>query len=88
MADRGKRGGKYPIVDAYGYYGNNTAGTPRDIGSNDAGIKREFIGSGTKEYTFYSATKGVLTVRADSFEEAWRQAKARGYSNRRYKKKR
>ena len=83
--------GKYQgaNIEARGYFGNNTAGNPREANPNDINpFKREFIGSGQHEYTFYSDTKGVLTVIADSFEEAWRQAKARGYSNRRYKKKR
>ena len=81
-----------------GKYGNGEAGTPRQFKGADAGtsrqaeggnvtpFKREFIGSGQNEYTFYSETKGILTVRADSFEKAWREAKARGYSRRRYKR--
>jgi len=81
-----------------GKYGNGDAGTPRYFKGADAGtsrqaganeaisFKREFIGSGTQEYPFYSDTKGVLVVRAESYEEAWRIAKARGYSRRRYKR--
>lgn len=81
-----------------GKYGNGDAGTPRYFKGADAGtsrqagagdatpFKREFVGSGQSEYTFYSETKGALTVRANSFEEAWRIAKARGYSRRRYKR--
>lgn len=82
-----RRGGKYPKVDATGYYGTNTAGVKREMGTDEAGVKREFIGSGTKEYIFYSETKGILTVRADTYPEAWRIAKARGYSRRRPKKR-
>ena len=87
MAVKERRGGKYPKVDASGYYGTNTAGNPREFMGNEAGVKREFIGSGTKEYEFYSDTKGILTVRAESYPEAWRIAKARGYSRRRSKKR-
>lgn len=80
-------GGKYPRVNnGFGYYGTNDAGTKREFIGADAGTKREFIGSGTKEFTFYSNVKGLLTVRADSYEEAWRIARARGYSRRRYKR--
>lgn len=90
MADRDKkeRGGKRSknLINAYGDYGRGEAGTPREIGSNDAGIKREFVGSGEREFVFYSKTKGYLTVRASSWEEAWRLAKARGYSKRNYKR--
>jgi hypothetical protein len=77
--------GKYfgQNLQAQGYYGTNIAGNVRHANPNDAGVKREFIGSGTKEYNFYSDTQGVLTVRADSYQEAWRIAKARGYKRRR-----
>lgn len=81
--------GKYSSAnpEGTGYYGNNDAGTKREANPNDVNpFKREFIGSGEHEYTFYSATKGLLTIRADSFEEAWRQARARGYSRRNYKR--
>ena len=82
------RGGKRAanIINAYGDYGRNEAGTPRNIGSNTAGVKREFIGSGDRVFVFYSETHGYLTVRADSFEEAWKLAKSRGYSRRNYKR--
>lgn len=83
---KGKYGGKYPPIDASGYYGRHEAGIPQDFTGQEAGTKREFIGSGTKEYNFYSKTRGILTVRADSYEEAWRIAKARGYSRRRFKR--
>ena len=81
-------GGKYqgPNIEARGYYGTNTAGVAHEFDPNSAGVKREFIGSGTKEFVFYSATRGILTVRADSYEEAWQIAKSRGYSKRRYKR--
>lgn len=83
MAIKASRGGKYSKINSgFGYYGNNTAGQPHKLIENTAGVKREFIGSGTKEYTFYSDTKGMLTVRADSYQDAWKQAKNRGYSRR------
>jgi len=85
MAIKTHRGGKFPVLDTGGYYGRNEAGIPQDFTSNTAGVKREFIGSGTEEYNFYSDTKGILTVRADSYEDAWRIAKARGYKRRRPK---
>ena len=82
MASTGSRGGKYP---ALGYYGNNTAGVPHEFEGKDVGTRREFIGSGENEYVF-EGEHGTLTIRADSWQEAWRIAKARGYK-RKYKRK-
>lgn len=66
-----KRGGKY---------GNNTAGIPHELHEQDWGTKREFIGSGTRSYTFYSAKSNtMLTIRADSYDEAKRIARSRGF---------
>ena len=85
--DKKERGGKRKnaLINAFGDYGSGEAGTPRYIGSKEWGTKREFVGSGDREFTFFSKTKGYLTIKANSFEEAWRQAKARGYSKRNYK---
>lgn len=80
---KGKYGGKYPKVEATGYYGSNVAGTYREAEPNTAGESQE-IGEGSQRFTFYSKTHGTLTIWADSFEEAWRQAKTRGYSRRNY----
>lgn len=79
------RGGKYSAsLEGSGYYGRNTAGDERDFMPKDYGTKREFIGSGTKEYNFYKRGVGILTIRADSYEDALRLAKRRGYSSRNY----
>lgn len=88
MAVKRNRGGKYSgATFANGYFGRNDAGTPREFKGATAGTQREFIGSGTQEYTFFSKTRGALTIRANSFEEAWRLAKLRGYNKRNYKKR-
>ena len=84
MSDKGNRGGKYPLVNADGYFGRNSAGDKRDFVPKDYGTKREFIGSGTKEYNFYKRGVGILTIRANSYEDALRLAKRRGYSSRNY----
>lgn len=80
---KGRYGGKYPKIDASGYYGSAEAGTKQNPNPAEAGTGRE-LGIGSKRFTFYSETHGTLTVWADSFEEAWRQAKTRGYSRRNY----
>ena len=87
MAVKARRGGKYPLVsESYpGYYGNDIAGTEREASSKEAGTRRS-IGRGTTAFTFYSKEHGYLTIRASSFEEAWRLAKIRGYSRRNYER--
>lgn len=89
MAVKVRRGGKYAdrLVNADGYYGRNDAGTPDTFTPKEAGTKREFIGSDVKEYTFYSETKGTLTITAKTFEEALRIARTRGYRRKNYKGK-
>ena len=87
MAVKERRGGKYSrVTDASGYFGRNDAGTKQEFVGTTAGIKREFVGSGEKTYIFYSEFRGYLTIRANSFEEAWRIAKLRGYNRRDYKR--
>ena len=89
MGVKTHRGGKYSKArDASGYYGTGEAGTKHELREQEWGTKREFIGSGEKEYTFYSETRGTLTIRADNYWEALRLAKARGYSRRQYRRKR
>ena len=81
-------GGRYGrVTEAGGYYGNNDAGQRHRAGSGDYGTKREFVGSGDRTFTFYSDTGGTLTVSANSYAEAWRIAKARGYRSRRRRRK-
>lgn len=78
-------GGKYPKVRGKGNYGNNDAGVSREANPGEFNpIKREFVGSGTNEYTFYSENRGVLVVTAKNFIEAWRRAKTLGYSRKNY----
>lgn len=79
--------GKYSeaVPRGQGYFDNGEAGTPREVGTNIAGVKREFVGSGQQPFVFYSETNGTLTIMADSWEEAWRIAKLRGYSKRHYR---
>lgn len=82
---KGKYGGKYPTFDASGYYGRHDAGQYPIFKPKDYGKKSE-IGTGSRSYTFYNKTKGTLTVWANSYKEAWRIAKERGYSRRRFKR--
>ena len=87
MAVKVRRGGKYAdrLVNADGYYGRYDAGSLQNFVEKEAGTKREFIGSDVHEYTFYSETKGTLTITAKSFEEALRIANIRGYKRKNYK---
>lgn len=78
-------GGKRKAVPSE--FSDKDAGTKRKMRSETAGTKREFKGSKSNEYTFYSPTRGTLVVTATSFEEAWRRAKALGYSRRNYRSK-
>ena len=87
MAVKRHRGGKYSNVTfANGDFGRNDAGTAREARPNTAGQSRE-MGHGDGTYTFYSKSRGYLTVHAESFEEAWRQARLLGYSKRNYRKR-
>ena len=77
-------GGKHGTIN--GYHGNNIAGDPRSAGeSNTNPVQLEFVGSGSKEYKFYKPN-GILTVRAESEEEAQRIAKIMGYRRKKYKR--
>lgn len=81
-------GGKYVrITDADGYYGRNSAGTKMEFLPNDAGIKREFVGSKTKEFTFSDTIHGTHTITATSYEEALRIAESMGYTRGDYRKR-
>ena len=80
-------GGKYSrITNANGYFGRNQAGIQYELNRAEAGIVRS-IGSGSKQFTFYNETHGTLTIWASSFEEAWRQAKERGYTRKNHMKR-
>lgn len=81
---KGEIGGKRQRL---GYYSNNEAGIKHEGKSNTAGQKREFEGSQTQEYTFYSPSKGTITIPARSFEEALRKARVLGYNRRNYRSK-
>lgn len=87
MGVKSRRGGKRAnqIISTDGQFGENTAGTPRTFIGKDAGTRRRFIGSDAREFTFYSDTKGTLTIMALTFEDALRQAKVRGYGRKDYK---
>ena len=85
MGIKRHRGGKYPTAERNtGYFGNGNAGVAREFIAKNYGVKREFIGSGMREYNFYKKGVGILTIKANSYEEALRQAKRRGYSSRNY----
>ena len=62
-----------------GKYGRNTAGQKHHLKEKDWGTKREFKGSGTKSYEFRDPrTNTVVTVRAESLQEAKRIASSLG----------
>lgn len=82
--------GKYSEANprGQGYFGKNTAGNPQVIGNADAGVKREFVGSRTQEYTFSDEEHGTHTITAESYDEALRIAESMGYTRGDYKKRR
>lgn len=79
--------GKYSGANprGQGYFEGNDAGNKRYKGGGSTPDKREFVGSGQRPFVFYSETNGTLTIMADSWEEAWRIAKSRGYSKTHYR---
>lgn len=85
MAVKVNRGGKRSKeLFGKGEYGKDIAGQRHELKEKEWGTKREFKGSTSQEFTFYSKTRGTITIRATSYEEALRLAKRRGYSRRRY----
>lgn len=80
---KGKVGGRYGRMrETSGYYGNNTAGQAHKATPKDYGTAREFVGSGDLSFVFYRPDGGVAIVHGESYQDAWRQAKARGYKSR------
>lgn len=60
------------------------AGTQRSIGSDAAGIKREFKGSGVRSYNYTRVINGIkrtVTIRAHSVKEANAIAASQGYKS-------
>lgn len=62
-----------------GKYFKKTWGVKHWLHQNAAGKKREFMGSGSYEYHFEKEGVGILTIYADSYDEAKRIARSRGY---------
>ena len=89
MAIKTSRGGRYGKItaDASGYYGRADAGQRKRKGAASDGTDREFIGSGDKPFEFIRPNGGIVIVHGNTYAEAWRIAKARGYKTRRRKKK-
>lgn len=87
---KGKYRGKYPDANprGQGYFGRNDARNPQFIGNGAGGIKREFVASNTKEYTFSDKQHGTHTITASSYEEALRVAESMGYTASDYRKRR
>ena len=81
--------GKYASVNQRnsGYFKRNSSGDKQTFVDKDAGIKREFVGSNTKEYPFYNEKHGTHTITAESFSEALRIAKSLGYTRADYRKR-
>lgn len=76
---KGPRGGKHSSSGPNKRRPNpDEAGVKREFTPNEAGVKRKFVGSRTKEYTFYAPDGGTITITATSYEDAQRQASARG----------
>lgn len=90
MADRGGRGGKHngSLLGRGDFGRTDNFGQSHQLAEKEWGTKREFVGSGDKEYVFYSDTLGTLTISASSYWEALRIARSRGYSRKQYKKNR
>lgn len=82
--------GKYSEANprGQGYFGNNEAGNSQSFASKTYGVKREFVGSKTKEYTFSDPEHGTHTITAESYQEALRIAESMGYTRGDYKKRR
>lgn len=81
-------GGKYVrVTEARGYYGRNDAGNKHELVQKDAGDKREFVGSKTREFTFQDTVHGTHTITAKTFEEALRIAESMGFTHADYKKR-
>lgn len=71
-----------------GKYGRNVAGVKHELTEKEWGVKREFIGSGSEAYEFYSPTTNTtLIILADSYEEALRLARSRGFKQYRARRK-
>lgn len=81
--------GKYPDANprGQGYFGREDAGNPQEFVPKESGIKREFVGSRTKEYTFSDTTHGTHTFTAIRYEDALRMAEAMGYTASDYEKR-
>ena len=83
MGVKDSRGGRYgKLTDTTGYYGRADAGQKHEATPKEYGDARKFIGSGDKAFPFYMPGGGIAIIHADSYEDAWRQAKARGYKTR------
>lgn len=83
-----RRGGKHGEgTSGRGDFGKDTAGQKHQLTEKTWGTAREFVGSGDKEYTFYSEQFGTLTVSANSYWEALRIARSRGYSRKHYRRR-
>ena len=88
MAVKTVRGGKRGrVTDASGYYGRADAGQKHRATPKDFGTAREFIGSGEHAFVFYRPDGGTCIIYGDTYQEAWRQAKARGYKTRKGRRK-
>lgn len=92
MADRDKKsyGGKYPInvprILLDRFFGKD-GGINYDFVDKEWGVRREFIGSGSKQFIFFDTIHGMIVITARTFKEAWRRAKELGYSSRSYLKR-
>lgn len=84
-----RRGGKYANnLYASGYFGRNDAGQAREPGGGGKPVKREFIGSGLKEYVFADDKHGTRSIIAHTYKEALQIAETLGFTSSDYKKKR
>lgn len=70
----------------YGKYGKGDAGIKHRLDEKDWGVKRKFIGSGTKEYIFKRPDGGILVIREESYKAALRIAES--YGAKQYRRKR
>lgn len=87
---KGGRTGRYGSAEPTKRYpGYNEAGNRTTGISEFSPTKREFIGSGEREFDYIDPDTGfTITIRADDIKEAGRIAKSRGLIEKEKRKKR
>lgn len=86
---KGKLGGRYERVSSgrLRHPDEDAAGVVHHGIPNEAGQKREFHGSASRQYTFSDMEHGTHTIAAETFTDALRIAEAMGFTRADYKKR-